>query len=134
LIHYSELLSENHDEKLETLFIQLENHFLQYVSANDKSVIYASGVVKLDQTSFAEIYAKYLKGYLLDLIRFLRTKLNRDLRLFLRNIIRFHFKNMNDESDSDHLFLNRSLFKDRFTIKTIIYDEYRYHRTATEYY
>jgi hypothetical protein len=133
LIDCLEILSENYESSLEFEFLKLEIEFLASLSKEDKIVLYASGVVKPANTSLLHLYKKYFKSRLSRLVRSMQARTNRDLRDLLRKIIRFHFNNLNDETDAEHLFLNRSLRKDLFKSKIIIHANNKYSRPIAAY-
>jgi hypothetical protein len=132
LISYAELLSENWDSSNETKFLRLEVEFLATLSKEDRGVLNSSGIKKDPDGSFSNIYKKFLQSYLSRLVKAL-ILCRRDLRQFLRNIIRLHFKAMNDEIEAEYLFLNPSLRRDLFTSKFHFHEHKSCHFTAAAY-
>jgi hypothetical protein len=118
LISAVELLSENPEQKLEEEFKLLEAQFKSELTKDEASVLNASGIfLKVAEPSLLYIISRIIDYKLHCLIVKIKSLLHRDLRQWFRTIIKFHFKNLNDEGDlNDRKIVNRNFFTGSFKL------------------
>jgi hypothetical protein len=103
LVTYSDALSIDYDRSLDAKFSSLERELNIYLTFEDKVTLNASGISKFENFSLVDTYIHKLQREFLYIIRTVILERTRDLRDSFRKMVRFHFKNMNDESDASNL-------------------------------
>jgi len=120
LIKLSQSLIVNYDEELELHFSKYENELEKYLDYEDRYLEFNF------PSNLAEDYffiisneIRILRSQLTNLFKNRLSHLKRDLRQSFRSIIRFLFKNMDDESDPSNvlMFLTSTTYSDYSILK-----------------
>lgn len=97
-------LYNNYSSETEAEFKQLESQFLPQLTAEEQyEFMFPDSFFQL-----ADVVYRLMRGLRYEIvliIRKLRGNLKRDVRTKLRQVIRYHFKNMDDEADVDQSFI-----------------------------
>jgi hypothetical protein len=122
LIDLALSLAHNLEKDLEFESATLEAELYSYLTTADIAILKASGAHLVQPVSYVELVGEILRWQLLLILRILFKPFQRDLRQLFRSIIRFLFKNLNDECDAHNFLFRHTLSEKLVTAKHLFHD------------
>lgn len=105
LTYLAEQLAHEYTDIVDGQFELLEIELSLLLTSEDYLILHASGIRK-DPDTLLQFISRKVKYFLVRIVRKLHKTCKRDVRTKLREMIRLHFKSMDDETDADQYLIN----------------------------